>query len=128
MASRMTAQLEGLNMKKSVMRNLPWCGILLSLLAAGAKGNEATKGAPAAIPWNQIGATAGADYKGDGLSVSPSGSGAALHCVFQRLDGEATPKGLWLTSTVTNGNRFRVAAMEMGRKPTSGIFDRDGLE
>src|ERR1039457_4410172 len=57
---------------------------------------------PSAIPWNEIGAKAGANYKGDGLAVSPAGSGARLHCVFQRLDGEATPEGLWLTSTVTN--------------------------
>jgi hypothetical protein len=37
----------------------------------------------------QIGAKAGADYHGDGLAVSPTESGARLHCVFQRLDGEA---------------------------------------
>jgi hypothetical protein len=70
-----------------------------------------------AIPWNQIGAKAAADYKGDGLAVTPTESGARLHCVFQRLDGEATSEGLWLTSTVTNtvSNRFRVTAMEVGR-------------
>jgi hypothetical protein len=44
----------------------------------------------ARIPWNQIGAKAGADYQGDGLAVSPTGSGARLHCVFQQLGGEAT--------------------------------------
>ena len=44
-------------------------------------------------------------------------SGARLHCVFQRLDGEATPEGLWLTSTVTNtvSDRFRVTATAVGR-------------
>ena len=72
---------------------------------------------PAAIPWNQIGAKAGANYQGDGLAVSPTAQGARLHCVFQRLDGEATPEGLWLTSTVTNtpSDRFRVTAMAVGR-------------
>ena len=72
---------------------------------------------PSAIPWNQIGATAGADYKGDGLAVTSTGSGARLHCVFQRLDGEATPEGLWLTSTVTNtvSDRFRIVAAAVGR-------------
>ena len=72
---------------------------------------------PVAIPWNQIGAKAGADYKGDGLAVSPTAHGARLHCVFQRLDGEATPEGLWLTSTVTNtvSDRFRVTAAAVGR-------------
>src|ERR1022692_2623733 len=51
-----------------------------------------TTNAPAAIPWNQIGAKAGADYRGDGLAVTPTESGARLHGVFQRLDGEARPE------------------------------------
>ena len=70
-----------------------------------------------AIPWNQIGAKAGADYKGEGLTVTPTESGARLHCVFQRLAGEATREGLWLTSTVTNSvnDRFRVMAAAVGR-------------
>jgi hypothetical protein len=53
---------------------------------------------PSAIPWNQIGAKAGANYKGDGLAVTPTESGASLHCVFQRLDGDTTSEGLWLRS------------------------------
>ena len=94
---------------------------------AQAAGLAATN-TPAAIPWNQIGAKAGADYQGDGLAVTPTESGARLHCVFQRLDGEATPEGLWLTSTVTNTvsdpssvaalrrvDRFRVTAAQVGR-------------
>ena len=81
---------------------------------------------PAAIPWNQIGAKAGADYTGDGLAVSPTAQGARLHCVFQRLEGEATPEGLWLTSTVTNAvkDRFRVTAAEIGRVTGPGAADR----
>ena len=90
----------------------------LALLAGvhEAAGLAATN-TPAAIPWNQIGAKAGANYQGDGLAVTPNGEGARLHCVFQRLDGEATPEGLWLTSTVTNtpSDRFRVTAMAVGR-------------
>src|ERR1017187_6743164 len=76
-----------------------------------------TTNAPAAIPWNQIGAKAGADYKGDGLAVTPTESGARLHCVFQQLDGEATPAGLWLSSTATKAvkDRFRVTAAAVGR-------------
>jgi hypothetical protein len=71
------------------------------------------------LAWSQIGAKAGADYQGDGLAVSPTAEGARLRCVFQRLEGEATRKGLWLTSTVTNGvsDRFRVTAAEVGRAP-----------
>src|SRR5678815_3822919 len=55
-----------------------------------------------AIPWSQIGEKAGADYKGDGLSVSPIENGARLRCVFQRLEGEATREGLWLSSTASD--------------------------
>ena len=80
---------------------------------------------PSAIPWNEIGAKAGADYKGDGLAVTPTGPGASLHCVFQRLDGEATSDGLWLTSTLTNAanDRFRVTAVSLGRKTADAIFN-----
>jgi hypothetical protein len=80
---------------------------------------------PSAIPWNEIGAKAGADYQGDGLAVTPTESGARLHCVFQRLDGEATPEGLWLTSTVTNtvSDRFRVTAMAVGRTTANAAFN-----
>src|ERR1035438_5266298 len=84
---------------------------LLAMRVTQAAGLAATN-TPAAIPWNQIGTKAGADYKGDGLAVTPNGEGARLHCVFQRLDGEATPEGLWLTSTATNAvkDRFRATA------------------
>jgi hypothetical protein len=92
--------------------------VLPAMRAAQAAELAATN-TPGAIPWNQIGAKAGADYKGDGLAVTPTEAGARLHCVFQRLDGEATPEGLWLTSTVTNtvSDRFRVTAMAVGRAP-----------
>jgi hypothetical protein len=89
---------------------------LLAIRVTQAAGLAATN-TPAAIPSNEIGAKAGANYQGDGLAVTPTESGARLHCVFQRLDGEATPEGLWLTSTVTNtpNDRFRVTAMAVGR-------------
>jgi hypothetical protein len=90
----------------------------------------AATNAPAAIPWNQIGAKAGADYKGDGLAVTSTESGARLHCVFQRLDGEATPEGLWLTSTLTNtvSDRFRVTAIGMGRTTANATFNSSSPE
>jgi hypothetical protein len=95
---------------------------VLILLAASpalvtqAAGLAATN-TPSAIPWNEIGAKAGANYQGDGLVVTSTAAGARLHCVFQRLDGEATPEGLWLTSTVTNtmSDRFCVTAAAVGR-------------
>src|SRR5439155_8167594 len=72
----------------------------------------------AAIPLSQIGSKAGADYKGDGLTISPTAEGARLRCVFQRLEGEATREGLWLTSTAPNAvnDRFRVVASGVGRR------------
>src|ERR1019366_2387521 len=105
-------------MKTTMKTKLHSLFIGLALLAGvhEAAGLAATN-TPAAIPWNQIGVKAGADYKGDGLAVTPDGEGARLHCVFQRLEGEATPEGLWLTSTATNAvnDRFRVTAAAVGR-------------
>src|SRR5438309_580592 len=79
--------------------------------------NAAAPKSSAPIPWSQLGAKAGADYQGDGLAVIPTPAGARLRCVFQRLEGEATREGLWLSSTVTNAvnDRFRVAAAAVGR-------------
>ena len=73
------------------------------------------------LAWSQIGAKAGADYQGDGLAVSPTAEGARLRCVFQRLEGEATREGLWLTSTVippsgTVNDRLRIVAAAVGRE------------
>src|SRR5579862_7097605 len=97
--------------------------LYLVIFLAAATTHAADKvaaGAANPIPWNQIGAKAGADYQGDGLAVTPTDSGARLHCIFQRLDGDATPEGLWLTSTVANsaGDRFRVTVGEIGRRST----------
>ena len=63
----------------------------------------ATPKSSQAIPWSQIGAKAGADYNGDGLAVISTAADVRLRCVFQRLEGEATREGLWLTSMATNG-------------------------
>jgi hypothetical protein len=89
----------------------------LSATAADSAGPALTK---TSIPWSQIGAKAGADYQGDGLAVSPTAGGARLRCVFQRLEGQATREGLWLTSTVippsgTVRDRFRVEAADVRR-------------
>lgn len=87
------------------------------ILPAAAEDSPNTAETSVAIPWSQLGAKAGADYKGDGLAVIPTAEGARLRCVFQRLEGEATREGLWLTSTVTNAvnDRFRLVAAEVGR-------------
>ena len=106
------------------------CCVLLLVMRVTQAADMAATNTPSAIPWNQIGAKAGADYKGDGLAVTLTESGARLRCVFQRLDGEATPEGLWLTSTVTNtvSDRFRVTAMEIGRRSANAGFDSQGPE
>ncbi len=72
----------------------------------------------APIPMDQLGAVAGKQYQGDGLSVAATPEGARLRCVFQKLEGEATPEGLWLTSTsdAARGERFRVVARAVGRQ------------
>jgi hypothetical protein len=72
----------------------------------------------ASIPWSEIGAKAGANYEGDGLSVMAAAGGARLRCRFQRLEAQATTEGLWLTSTVTNAvnDRFRIVAAAIGRE------------
>jgi hypothetical protein len=62
------------------------------------------------IPWDQIGAKAGADYKSDGLAVTAAGDGARLNCVFQHLQGDATAEGLWLASTVSNAHAILVGS------------------
>jgi hypothetical protein len=71
------------------------------------------------IPVEQLGAVAGKQYQGDGLSVAATPAGARLRCVFQRLEGQGTSEGLWLTSTVPDQpqGRFRVVASAMGRLP-----------
>jgi hypothetical protein len=91
-----------------------------STLRATAADSADTAPAKTSIPWSQIGAKAGAGYQGDGLAVSPTTGGARLRCVFQRLEGEATREGLWLTSTVNPpsgkvSDRFRVVAVQVGR-------------
>src|SRR6266542_4437848 len=99
-------------------------GSALSLAASGSAGIPA--GAPedsahtteTCIPWPQIGARAGANYQGDGLALIPAVDGARLRCIFQRLEGEATGEGLWITSTVEGRQscRFRVIAHAVGRE------------
>ena len=69
------------------------------------------------IPMDQLGAVAGKQYQGDGLSVMTTPDGVRLRCAFQRLEGLATSEELWLGSTADNsaGERFRVMAVATGR-------------
>ena len=112
------------------MRRYALCLVLFLPIGAIQAADKAATNTPSAIPWNEIGAKAGADYKGKGLAVTPIARGAQLHCVFQRLDGEATPEGLWLTSTVnsTPSARFRVMALEVGRKAAKATINSPASE
>jgi outer membrane protein assembly factor BamB len=99
--------------------------LTVSLVFLQAAGPETSASCPAktipgnsSIPWSDLGARATAQYAGDGLAVSAAEDGAVrLRCAFQRLEGEVTSEGLWLTSTVEDAaaDRFRVVADYLGR-------------
>ena len=95
--------------------------VWLAALSAGAQSprdNSPAANPSAPIPMDQLGAVAGKQYQGDGLSVAATPDGARLRCAFQRLEGEVTRDGLWLRSTAgeVQGERFRVMAVEVGRQ------------
>ena len=70
---------------------------------------------PTAIPFSDIGARATANYQGDALGVTATADGARLRCGFQKLEGHATPEGLWLESTKPGGGQLRLVAVAVGR-------------
>src|ERR1039458_9471739 len=77
---------------------------------------------PAAIPFSDIGARATANYQGDALGVTATTDGARLRCGFQKLEGHATPEGLWLESTKRDGvGRLRLTATALGRAGLSTL-------
>ncbi len=97
----------------------------LAVLPVGAQSprdNSPAAKQAALIPMDQLGAVAGKQYQGDGLSVAATPDGARLRCAFQRLEGEVTRDGLWLRSTAgeAQGERFRVMAVEVGRQSSDG--------
>jgi hypothetical protein len=96
---------------------LPFATLLCLMNWIGLAPVHSATGPASGIPWSQIGEKAGVDYKGDGLSVSLTENGARLRCVFQRLEGEATREGLWLSSTASDQiqDRFRIVAAAVGR-------------
>ena len=76
-----------------------WFGLLGCFVAADTAQTLANASSSAPIPVDQFGAVAGKQYQGDGLSVVATPDGVRLRCVFQRLEGEVTNEGLWLSST-----------------------------
>jgi hypothetical protein len=113
---------QGLKLGLHLAVGLVLTASLVSLQAASA---ETSASCPAktipgnsSIPWSDLGAKATAQYSGDGLAVCAGENGTVrLRCAFQRLEGEVTSEGLWLTSTVEGAasDRFRVVADYVGR-------------
>src|SRR5207253_11385025 len=116
-----------------------FCAVALGIgssfsLSATAVHSADTASAKTSIPWSQLGVPpggTGADYKGDGLAVIATAEGARLRCAFQKLEGQATREGLWLTSTVippsgTVNDRFRIVAAAVGREV--GSVQRGSVE
>src|SRR5258707_14981317 len=58
--------------------------------------------APRRVTLSEYAVPLGAEFSGNGTSVFAGDGRAWLHCLFQRIDGEATAEGLLLTSMVTN--------------------------
>lgn len=91
-------------------------GLSPLLLHAGA--NDAAPAPQAAIPLDQIGATAQKQYSGDGISITSTANGARLRAAFQKMEGEVTREGLLLKSTIetqAGDESFRVRAIRVGR-------------
>ena len=89
---------------------------LLAVLALAFTVPARAETPPAAIPFSDIGARATANYQGDALGVTATADGARLRCGFQKLEGHATPEGLWLESTKPGAaGRLRLVAVAVGR-------------
>src|ERR1035441_10417590 len=70
---------------------------LLVALALGLAG--LARAETARIPFSEIGDKATADYQGDAMGITATPDDARVRCGFQKLEGRATPPGLWLQST-----------------------------
>ena len=106
---------------------------LLTLLCSGSAGLAAGDADSVAvdsrvnspIAWCDLGAKATAQYSGDGLAIATTQDGTVrLRCVFQKLDGEVTCGGLWLSSTACDAapapaSPFRLVAAAFGREGDS---------
>jgi hypothetical protein len=89
-------------------------GLAVAAVVLAITGLARAENAP--IPFSEIGAKATADYQGDALGITATPDGARLRCGFQKLEGRATPQGLWLESTVPGGGQFRLVATGVHRE------------
>lgn len=90
---------------------------LLATLTPAARAED--KQGMKSIPMHQLGVEAQKQYAGDGISITPTEQGACLRSNFQKLEGEVTSEGLWLSSTEGGAERFRVLATAVGRSDTA---------
>ena len=97
-------------------KRLNW---LLAALALALTVPARAETPPAAIPISDIGARAIAGYQGDALGITATSDGARLRCGFQKLEGHATPEGLWLESTKPGGGKLRLIASSAVREQSS---------
>ena len=96
--------------------------ILVICVSATASAGEDTSlseqaGTEISIRWPELGVKATAQYSGNGLVLfSTPGGTVHLRCTFQRLEGEVTRDGLWLTSTAPSKvpDRVHVVADYVG--------------
>jgi hypothetical protein len=91
-----------------------WFGLAVAALALALTGLARSENAR--IPFSEIGAKATADYQGDALGITATPEGTRLRCGFQKLEGRATPEGLWLESTVPGGGEFHLVATTVHRE------------
>ena len=92
--------------------NLVWLTMLSSAWCTGYVSQT-----PPPISVAELGAKAGAQYQGDGLSVVATPEGARLRCVFQKLAGQVTREGLWLVSTVEPQSAERISQTISSMEP-----------
>ncbi len=106
------------------LKSREWAFLPLALVALSS--SACAENQPRTIPLSEFGAKTATDYHGDGLAVEATAQGTRLRCVFQRLEGEATGEGLWLTSTATTGakDRFQVVGYGVGRLPQYRPFQK----
>ncbi len=110
--------------------------VLLALLLAATSAARAASGdalpnaSNAPIAWGDLGAKATAQYSGAGLSVFTAEGAVRLRCAFQKLEGEVTREGLWLSSTVPGAaaSRFRVVAARPAGAGELRVVDATGKE
>ncbi|MEI6567352.1 MAG: hypothetical protein WCR20_11790, partial [Verrucomicrobiota bacterium] len=119
-----------------VLMALIWPGAGDALVAADAK-LPASNSTNQPIPWSEVGTRATSEYRGEGLAVTPTDAGTVrLRCSFQKLEGEVSREGLWLTSTADPAatDRFRLVAAAVGRAggqvaalPPQGTASSEGV-